>query len=65
MLFADERMVQVLARGEKKKRTKKKMCAPVSAYAELENMKNPTSYEDAVHKNNLCFIKSAFVYKYM
>ena len=63
MLFADERMVQVLARGEKK-RTKKKMCAPVSAYAELENMKNPTSYEDAVHKNNLCFIKSAFVYKY-
>ena len=41
------------------------MCAPVSAYAELENMKNPTSYEDAVHKNNLCFIKSAFVYKYM
>ena len=40
------------------------MCAPVSAYAELENMKNPTSYEDAVHKNNLYFIKSAFMYKY-
>lgn len=42
------------------------MCAPVSAFAGLEHMKDPASYQDAVQqKQKIRFYFSLVLYKYI